>query len=120
MSQQQAHSDQNHFDDSASYSAGYEEGPRYQGYSANIHGQKLSPSEDLTNPTAQHRLILAIVSLILLFLLFLAVVILGVSGALASTIERDFAPVFVFISLGFAVAALVLHISFDRIPEEEQ
>jgi len=53
MSQQQAHSDQNHFDDSASYYAGYEESPRYQGYSAEIRGQKLSPSEDLTSPTAQ-------------------------------------------------------------------
>jgi len=53
MSQQQAHSHQNHFDDSASYSAGYEESPRYQGYSADIRGQKLSPLEDLTRPTAQ-------------------------------------------------------------------
>ena len=114
MSQQQAHSDQNHFDDSASYSAGYEEGPRYQGYSANIHGQKLSPSGDLTSPTAQQRLILAIVSLILLFLLFLAVVILAVSGALASTIERDFAPVFAFMFLGFSVAVIVINIAFNR------
>ena len=62
MSQQHAHSDQNHFNDSASYSAGYEESPRYQGYSANIDGQKLSPSENQTSPTAQQRLILAIVS----------------------------------------------------------
>ncbi len=114
MSQQQAHTDQNHFDDSASYSAGYEESPRYQGYSANIPGQKLSPSGDLTSPTAQQRLILAIVSLILLFLLFLAVVILGVSGALASTIERDFAPVFAFMFLGFSVAVIVINTAFNR------
>ena len=114
MSQQQAHSDQNHFDDSASYSAGYEESPRYQGYSAGIGGQKLSPSEDLTRPTAQQRLILAIVSLVLLFLLFLAVVILAVSGALASTIERDFAPVFAFMFLGFSVAVIVINTAFNR------
>jgi hypothetical protein len=114
MSQQQAHTDQNHFNDSASYSARYEESPRYQGYSANIRGQKLSPLEDLTNPTAQQRLILAIVSLILLFLLFLAVVILAVSGALAPTIERDFAPVFVFMFLGFFVAVIVINLVFNR------
>ena len=114
MSQQQAHPDQNHFDDSASYSAGYKESPRYQGYSAGVGGQKLSPLEDLTRPTAQQRLILAIVSLVLLFLLFLAVVILGVSGALAPTIERDFAPVFVFMFLGFFVAVIVINIAFNR------
>jgi polyferredoxin len=114
MSQQHAHSDQNHFNDSASYSAGYEESPRYQGYSANIDGQKLSPSENQTSPTAQQRLILAIVSLVLLFLLFLAVVILGVSGALAPTMARDFAPVFVFMFLGFFVAVIVINIAFNR------
>src|ERR1700680_1221207 len=114
MSQQQAHSHQNHFDDSASYSAGYEESPRSQSYSADVRGQKLSPSGDFTSPTAQQCLILAIVSLVLLFLLFLAVVILAVSGALAPTIERDFAPVFVFMSLGFFVAVIVINVVFNR------
>ena len=114
MSQQHAHSDQNHFNDSASYSAGYEESPRYQGYSAGVGGQKLSPSEDLTRPTAQQRLILAIVSRVLLFLLFLAIVILGVSSALAPTIERDFAPVFVFMFLGFFVVVIVINVVFNR------
>jgi len=59
-------------------------------------------------------LILAIVSLVLLFLLFLAVVILAVSGALAPPIARDFAPVFVFMSLGFFVAVIVINIAFNR------
>ena len=108
MEQQQAH-----FDESTSYAAGYEEGPRYKDYSPDSRGQKLSPREHLMTPTAGQRLILAIVSLAMLFLMFLAVIILATTGALAPNMAPEMSD-FAIMFLGLFVAVIVVNIVFNR------
>src|SRR5947209_19499103 len=66
----------------ASYT-GYEEVPRYNNYSSSTFGQKLSLDNSTSSFTSSHRLVLAIISLILWVVVF---IIVGVS---ASSISPD-------------------------------
>lgn len=115
MEHQQAHFDQSSFDESTSYSTGYEEAAGSKDSFTDSSGQKLSPRDGLMSPTAGQRLLLAIVSLLLLFLIFLTVVILVTTGALAPThIVPSIAAVLVVMVLGFFAAVVVINVVFNR------
>jgi hypothetical protein len=106
MEQQQAQ-----FDESTTYTTGNGDIPPTNDYFPVAQGQKLSPLEHLTSPTAGQRLLLAIVSLVLLFLTILLVVLLAVYSPHAL---QDFGVAFGYLALGLFVAVIVLNVQFNR------
>ncbi|HLQ29802.1 MAG TPA: hypothetical protein VK140_11280 [Ktedonobacteraceae bacterium] len=114
MSQQQMNFDEINRDESASYTAGYEEPPHYNTYSSGSFGQKLSGHESGRTPTAGQRLALAIVSLVLLLLMFFAIVAVALSGSLAPDVAKNLSPVLGLVSLGFIAAIIVVNVVFNR------
>ena len=103
MEQQQAH-----FDESTSYTTGYEERSRTNDDFPDAQGQKLSPPEHLMSPTARQRLLLAIVSLVILFLALLAINLL----ATYSTPNSMQFGIVIFLVL--FVAAIVVNVKFNH------
>jgi len=93
----------------ASYSAGYEEAPRYQDYTTGSFGQKLSGQDTGRGPSSGQRLALAIVSILALMLMFLVIV-----GVLFANISPAFAPVLGIMAMFFFVAITVINIVFNR------
>ncbi len=114
MSQQQMHFDQDNQDGPPSYETGYQETARDNDFSSHFPGQKLSWRDAVTQPTAGQRLALAIVSLLILFLFFLTIIVLATTGALAPNIAQNFAPAFVYMSLGLFAAVIVVNVIFNR------
>jgi hypothetical protein len=110
---QQMNFDEINRDEHASYTAGHEETPRYQDYSPGSFGQKLTGHEAGRNATPGQRLALAIVSLVLLMLM--ALILVGAALAnLSPSVVENFAPLFVFMFLGFLAAVIVINVVFNR------
>ncbi len=93
----------------ASYSAGYEEVPRYQDHTTGSFGQKLSGQDTGRGPSSGQRLALALVSILALMLMLFAIV-----GALFANISPAFAPVLGVMAMFFFVAIIVINIVFNR------
>lgn len=106
---QQMHFDETNRDGPASYSAGYEEVPRYQDHTAGSFGQKLSGQDTGRGPSSGQRLALALVSILALMLMLFAIV-----GVLFANISPAFAPVLGVMAMFFFIAIIVINIVFNR------
>ena len=93
----------------ASYSAGYEEVPRYQDHITGSFGQKLSRQDTGRGPSSGQRLALAIVSILALVLMLFAI-----AGALSTHISPAFAPVLGITGMFFFIAIIVINVVFNR------
>ena len=114
MPQQQMNFDPDNRGGPTSYETGYQDAARDNDYSSHSPEQKLSWQDSIMQPTAGQRLALAIVSLLILFFMFLAVIILVITGALASNGAQSFVPIFVYMVLGLLVAVIVVNVVFNR------
>lgn len=106
---QQMNFDETNREEPASYSAGYEEVPRYQDHMTGSFGQKLSGQDTGRGPSSGQRLALAIVSILALTLIFIAI-----AGALTANISPMFAPVLGIMAIFFFIAIIVINVVFNR------
>jgi hypothetical protein len=106
---QQMNFDETNREGPASYSAGYEEVPRYQDHTSGSFGQKLSGQDAGRGPSSGQRLALAIVSILALMLTLFAIV-----GALFANISPAFAPVLGVMAMFFFIAIMVINVVFNR------
>jgi len=106
---QQMHFDETNREDPASYTAGYEEIPRYQDHVTGSFGQKLSAQETGSGPSSGQRLALAIVSILVCMLVVFAIV-----GVLFANFSPAYAPVLGFTALSFFAAIYGINAAFNR------
>jgi len=106
---QQMNFDETNRDGPASYSAGYEEVPRYQDHTTGSFGQKLSAQDTGRGPSSGQRLALAIVSVLALMLMSIAI-----AGVLSTNISPSLTPVLGVTAIFFFVAITVINIVFNR------
>jgi hypothetical protein len=95
---------------SASYSVGYEEGPRDSYSSSSIRGQKLLWQDAVMHPTAGQRLALAIVSLVLFLILIFGLVLIAATSNADSWVVL---PI-LFILILYSALAIIINIVFNR------
>jgi hypothetical protein len=119
MLQQEMNFDQDNRDGQTSCKSEYQEAAHDNDYSSHCAGEKLFWGDARIQPTAGQRLALAIVSLLILFLTFLALIVLAISGALASNIAQGFAPVFGYMVLALFIAIIVMNVQFNRKHEQK-
>src|SRR5215469_2667561 len=93
----------------ASYSAGYEEVPRYQDHMSGSFGQKLSGQDTGRGPSSGQRLALAIVSILACMLMFFAII-----GVLFANISPAVTPVLGITAIFFFIAIIVINVVFNR------
>jgi hypothetical protein len=106
---QQMNFDETNREAPASYSAGYEEVPRYQDHTIGSFGQKLSGQDTGIGPSSGQRLALAIVSILALMLTLFAIV-----GVLFANISPAYTPVLGITAMFFFIAIMVINVVFNR------
>ena len=95
---------------SASYSVGYEEVPHDSYSSSSVRGQKLLWQDAVMHPTADQRLALAIVSLVIFMILIFGLVLLAITSNAAGWVVL---PILLFLIL-YSALAVIINIVFNR------
>jgi len=106
---QQMNFDETNREAPASYSAGYEEVPRYQDYMTGSFGQKLSGQDAGRGPSSGQRLALAIVSILALMLTIFAIV-----AAIFANVSPAYTPVLGITAICFFAAIYGINAVFNR------